>query len=68
MKTSIVVAGDMLIQRRICPQQEGFRQVADHIQKADARFFNLETTLHNGEHYANQYCGGSYLRADPKVL
>ena len=37
MKTSIVVAGDMLIQRRICPQQEGFRQVADHIQKADAR-------------------------------
>lgn len=68
MKTRIVVAGDMLVQRRLCPEREGFAQVAGHIQKADARFFNLETTLHRGEHFANQYCGGSYLRADPEVL
>ena len=68
MKTKITVAGDFLVQRRLCPEREGFRQVAAHIQKGDARFFNLETTLHHGEHFANQYCGGSYLRADPDVL
>ncbi len=62
------VAGDMLVQRRIPSDYEGFNEVKEHIEKGDARFFNLETTLHNGEFFGNQYCGGSYLRMTPNVL
>ena len=68
MKMTFTAAGDMLIQRRIPEGYEGFEQVRDHICKGDARFFNLETTLHNGEFPGNQFNGGSYLRATPKVL
>lgn len=60
--------GDMLIQRRIPEGYQGFEQVQQQIQKGDARFFNLETTLHNGEFAGNQFSGGSYLRANPNVL
>lgn len=62
------VAGDMLVQRRIPDDYEGFSEVKQYIEKGDARFFNLETTLSQGEFFANQYCGGSYLRAEPAVL
>ena len=62
------VAGDMLIQRRIPEDYEGFDEVKQYIEKGDARFFNLETTISNGEYFANQYSGGSYLRVEPAVL
>ncbi len=68
MKMKFTAAGDMLVQRRIPHDSEGFAEVAAQIQRGDARFLNLETTLHNGEHAANQFSGGSYLRADPKTL
>jgi len=64
----ITVAGDMLVQRRIPHDGEGFEQVKEFIERGDARFVNLETTLHHGQFWGNQFCGGSYLRADPKVL
>ncbi|MBQ1216137.1 MAG: CapA family protein [Firmicutes bacterium] len=67
-KMRFTVAGDMLIQRRIPEGYEGFEAVRDHICKGDARFFNMETTLHDGEFPGNQFNGGSYLRATPKVL
>ena len=60
--------GDMIIQRRIPTDYEGFSDVKQYIDKGDFRFFNLETTLNNGEFFANQYNGGSYLRAEPSVL
>lgn len=62
------VAGDMLIQRRIPSGYEGFNEVRQYIEKGDVRFFNLETTLGTGDVFANQYNGGSYLRAVPAVL
>ena len=62
------VAGDMLIQRRIPADYEGFKEVKEFIEKGDARFFNLETTIGRGEFFGNQYNGGSYLQADPAVL
>lgn len=62
------VAGDMLIQRRIPNGYDGFDKIKKQIKKGDARFFNLETTLNNGEFYGNQYYGGSHLRATPHVL
>ncbi|MBQ6906929.1 MAG: CapA family protein, partial [Clostridia bacterium] len=62
------VAGDMLIQRRIPSDYEGFNEVKQYIEKGDARFFNLETTLGNMDFFANQYSGGSYLMTTPAVL
>ena len=62
------VAGDMLIQRRIPADYEGFEEVKRYIEKGDVRFFNLETTLTRGEYFANQYSGGSYLTVVPEVL
>lgn len=62
-------AGDMIIQKPIYPGYEGFGELADFIQKGDARFFNLETTLnHIGETCASQFSGGTYIRTDPEIL
>lgn len=68
MKMTFAAAGDMLVQRRIHWDSDGFSDVHDHLCKADARYVNLETTLHRGQFYANQFSGGSYLRADPETL
>jgi len=62
-------AGDMIIQRRIHSDFEGFSELAPFICQGDARFFNLETTLsHEGEACASQFSGGTYLRTNPEVL
>jgi len=68
MEIHIAAAGDMLIQRRINHESEGFNQVRDLLFKADARFINLETTVHNGEFFDNRFSGGSYLRISPETL
>lgn len=38
--------GDALILRRIPQTYPGFEAVRDWISEADAKYFNLETTLH----------------------
>ncbi len=68
MKMTFTAVGDMLVQRRIPHESTGFCEVSNHLCKADVRYLNLETTLHRGEYYANQFSGGSYLRADPETL
>ena len=61
--------GDIIIGRRIQPDFVGYSELCPIINQADARFFNLETTLnHEGECYASQVSGGTYLRTDPEVL
>ena len=61
--------GDALIQQRIRPDYKGFDELVPYIMQGDARFFNLETTLcAEGESFASQFSGGTYLRADPGVL
>lgn len=61
--------GDVLIQRRIPADYDGFDEIKSFIERGDARFFNLETTLnHEGECHASQFSGGTYLRAQPNVL
>lgn len=61
--------GDALIQRRIQSDFEGFRTIKPYIMQGDARFFNLETTLNReGECYASQFSGGTYVRTDPEML
>ena len=66
----IAVAGDALIQRRIPANYPGAQGIKDWLAEADARYFNLETTIFR--EYETQWGGsmngGSYLRADPEVL
>lgn len=62
-------AGDAIIQRRIQSDYIGYEELAPYINQGDAKFFNLETTLNReGEVYGSQFSGGTYIRADPKVL
>lgn len=61
-------AGDALCQKRMPQTYEGFEEICRYIQKGDARFFNLETTIHReGECYGCQHSGGTYVRCDPEV-
>lgn len=61
--------GDALIQQRIPINYDGFDKIRDYICRGDARFFNLETTLnYEGECFASQFSGGTYMRANPEVL
>ena len=60
-------AGDMIIQKRVYAEFEGFAELAPFIMQGDARFFNLETTLnHEGEACASQFSGGTYIRTTGK--
>ena len=61
--------GDALILRRIPETYPGFEEVKAWIEGAQAKFFNLETTLHReGECFGFSSNGGSYLRSEPEVL
>lgn len=60
--------GDVLCQRRLAEDYDGFAEVKAFIEKGDARFFNLETTINReGECYGNQFSGGTYIRCNPEV-
>ena len=62
-------AGDAIIQRRIQSDFEGYEELAPFIQRGDGRFFNLETTLnYEGDCFASQFSGGTYIRTNPEVL
>lgn len=61
--------GDVLVQKRL-PENfyEGFEEIRDFIMQGDARFFNLETTLnYEGECFASQFSGGTYIRTNPEM-
>ena len=64
------VVGDALIQRRIPANYPGAEGIRAWICEADARYFNLETTIFREyeTQWGNSVSGGSYLRADPEVL
>ena len=60
-------AGDALLQQRIPENYKGFAKIRDFICRGDARFFNLETTLnYEGDCYASQFSGGTYVRTNPE--
>ena len=62
-------AGDIIIQRRIHGDFEGYAELTPFVSQGDIRFFNLETTLNReGECFASQFSGGTYLRTVPEVL
>ena len=64
-----VAVGDMIIQKQIAENFKGYEELTPFIERADARFFNLETTLNEeGECPASQFSGGTYIRTSKKVL
>lgn len=61
--------GDILVQKRMTHNYDGFEAVRDFIMQGDARFFNLETTLNReGECFASQFSGGTYVRTNPEMF
>jgi len=65
----LCAVGDIIIGRRIQENFAGYAELSPIINQADAKFFNLETTLnYEGECYASQVSGGTYLRTNPEVL
>ena len=65
----LCAVGDVIIGRRISDEFIGYSELAPIIKNADAGFFNLETTLNReGECYASEASGGTYLRTNPEVL
>lgn len=61
--------GDAIIQRRIYEGYEGFEEIKDYIMKGDARIFNFESTLnYEGECFASQFSGGTYIRTNPEMF
>jgi predicted NBD/HSP70 family sugar kinase len=67
-KTKFTAAGDMLIQRVISTEYEGFNEVRDYIKKGDARFFNFESIIYKDGIYGGQFNGGSYHNSDRRTL
>ena len=61
--------GDILVQKRLPAEgYDGFDFIKAFIEEGDARFFNLETTLnHEGECFASQFSGGTYVRTNPEM-
>ena len=45
-KMKFTAAGDMLIQRVISTEYEGFEEVRDYIKRGDGRFFNFESIIY----------------------
>lgn len=65
----IAAVGDALIQRRLPSNYQGFDAIREWIGAADAKYFNLETTINReGECHGHVFNGGSYLRANPEIL
>lgn len=61
--------GDVLVQRRLPETYDGFEAVREWLAPAQARYFNLETTLHReGECFGFALSGGSWLRSEPEVV
>ena len=60
--------GDILVQKRLPQNYEGFEEIKSFIEQGDARFFNLETTLnYEGECFASQFSGGTCVRTNPEM-
>ena len=67
-KMKFTAAGDMLIQRVISTEYEGFSEVRDYICRGDARFFNFESIIYKDGIWGSYFNGGSYHNSDPKTL
>ena len=67
-KMKFTAVGDMLIQRIISTEYDGFKAVSDYIKKGDARFFNFESIIYRDGIWGNQFNGGSFHNSDIRTL
>ena len=67
-KVKFTAVGDMLIQRIISTEYDGFADVRDYICKGDVRFFNFESIIYRDGIWGNQFNGGSFHNSDPRTL
>ena len=67
-KIKFTAAGDMLIQRLISTEYEGFNGVRDYIHRGDVRFFNFESIIYREGIWGNQFNGGSFHNSDKRTL
>lgn len=67
-KMKFTAVGDMLIQRVISTEYDGFKEVSDYIKKGDARFFNFESIIYKEGIWGSYFNGGSYHNSDKKTL
>ena len=65
---SISAAGDALITQRIASREPGFLRLGEVIRAADARFVNLEGTLHGFEGHPQATSGGTYVCGSPLII
>ena len=65
---TVSAAGDALITQRIASRDPGFLRLAEVIRSADARFVNLEGTLHNFEGHPQATSGGTYVCGSPAII
>ena len=67
-KMKFTAVGDMLIQRVISTEYEGFNEVSEYVKRGDARFFNFESIIYKEGLWGNAFNGGSYHNSHPKTL
>ena len=67
-KMKFTAVGDMLIQRVISTEYDGFSKVRDYIKKGEARFFNFESIIYKEGIWGSYFNGGSYHNSDKRTL
>ncbi|NMA96362.1 MAG: CapA family protein [Clostridiales bacterium] len=65
---SFVATGDSFITRRLPSKDKSFQEVSSIIKGAEFRFTNLEVTVHKDEGVPYAFSGGTWAKAEPKVL
>ncbi|MBI1874869.1 MAG: CapA family protein [Acidobacteria bacterium] len=66
---TMALTGDSIITRKVSVYKEPeFLKLIEIIRGADASFTNLEMLFHDYEGYAMNESGGTYMRAEPKLV
>jgi poly-gamma-glutamate capsule biosynthesis protein CapA/YwtB (metallophosphatase superfamily) len=68
IRMTFSATGDSFITRRLPPNNASYEEVKNIIKKAEARFTNLEVTVHNYEGFPSALSGGTWAIAAPEVL
>jgi poly-gamma-glutamate synthesis protein (capsule biosynthesis protein) len=65
----IVLTGDSILNRRLSVfQDSAYNEMFARIRRADARFTNLETLIHNYEFPGASVSGGAYMASPPWIV
>lgn len=65
----IVVTGDAIITRRLSAFREpGFSRMVELLHESDVTVTNAEVLFHNYETPPSAVAGGTYMRADPRLI